>query len=239
MEKVRDTAFGRLSGGERQRLSIALALIGRPRIAILDELTTGLDPRARRATWALIEDIRARGVTILLVTHFMEEAERLCDRVAVIDRGRVVALDSPDALIAAHVARIGSVEHLRVEQPRGRLCGAGQVNALLKTETKLLLREPLLLFWGVVFPLILLTVMGLAGSDPDPELGGLTLVQTYVPVLIAFTFTILGVSALPTALATYRERGVLRGSRPRRCGRGACSARSSRRAPRWRRRPRC
>ena len=114
LEKVRDTAFGKLSGGERQRLSIALALIGRPRIAILDELTTGLDPQARRATWALIEDIRARGVTILLVTHFMEEAERLCDRVAVIDRGRVVALDSPDALIAAHVARIGSVEHLRV-----------------------------------------------------------------------------------------------------------------------------
>jgi ABC-2 type transport system ATP-binding protein len=98
LEKVRDNAFGKLSGGERQRLSIALALIGRPRIAILDELTTGLDPSARRATWALIEDIRARGVTILLVTHFMEEAERLCDRVAVIDRGRVVALDSPDAL---------------------------------------------------------------------------------------------------------------------------------------------
>jgi ABC-2 type transport system ATP-binding protein len=114
LEKVRARAFGKLSGGERQRLSIALALIGRPRIAILDELTTGLDPSARRATWALIEDIRARGVTILLVTHFMEEAERLCDRVAVIDRGRVVALDSPDALIAAHVARIGSVERFRV-----------------------------------------------------------------------------------------------------------------------------
>jgi ABC-2 type transport system ATP-binding protein len=114
LEKVRDSAFGKLSGGERQRLSIALALIGRPRIAILDELTTGLDPSARRATWALIEEIRARGVTILLVTHFMEEAERLCDRVAVIDRGRVVALDSPDALIAAHVARIGSFERMRV-----------------------------------------------------------------------------------------------------------------------------
>jgi ABC-2 type transport system ATP-binding protein len=98
LAKVRNSAFGRLSGGERQRLSIALALIGRPRIAILDELTTGLDPQARRATWALIEDIRARGVTILLVTHFMEEAERLCDRVAVIDRGRVAALDAPAAL---------------------------------------------------------------------------------------------------------------------------------------------
>jgi ABC-2 type transport system ATP-binding protein len=98
LEKVRESPFGKLSGGERQRLSIALALIGRPKIAILDELTTGLDPSARRATWALIEDIRARGVTILLVTHFMEEAERLCDRVAVIDGGRVVALDSPGAL---------------------------------------------------------------------------------------------------------------------------------------------
>ena len=84
------------------------------------------------------------------------------------------------------------------------------MSALLKTEVRLLLREPLLLFWGVLFPLVLLTVMGLAGNDPDPDLGGLTLVQTYVPVLIAFTFTILGVSALPTALATYRERGVLR-----------------------------
>src|SRR3954469_18372820 len=84
------------------------------------------------------------------------------------------------------------------------------MTALLKTETKLLLREPLLLFWGVLFPLVLLTVMGLAGDTPDPDLGGLTLVQTYVPVLIAFTFTILGVSALPTALATYRERGVLK-----------------------------
>jgi ABC-2 type transport system permease protein len=84
------------------------------------------------------------------------------------------------------------------------------MTAVLKTEAKLLLREPLLLFWGVLFPLVLLTVMGLAGDTPDPELGGLTLVQTYVPVLIAFTFTILGVSALPTALATYRERGVLK-----------------------------
>jgi ABC-2 type transport system ATP-binding protein len=94
----RDTPFAKLSGGQRQRLSIALALVGRPRVAVLDELTTGLDPRARRDTWALIEDVRARGVTILLVTHFMEEAERLCDRVAVIDAGRVVATGSPAEL---------------------------------------------------------------------------------------------------------------------------------------------
>ena len=87
-----------LSGGQRQRLSIALALIGRPKIAVLDEMTTGLDPQARRDTWELIEGVRDRGVTILLVTHFMEEAERLCDRVALIDNGRVVALDTPARL---------------------------------------------------------------------------------------------------------------------------------------------
>jgi ABC-2 type transport system ATP-binding protein len=87
-----------LSGGQRQRLSIALALIGRPRIAVLDEMTTGLDPKARRDTWELIEQVRDRGVTIVLVTHFMEEAERLCDRVALIDHGRVVALDTPARL---------------------------------------------------------------------------------------------------------------------------------------------
>jgi ABC-2 type transport system ATP-binding protein len=95
---VLGTRYGKLSGGQAQRLSIALALIGRPRIAVLDELTAGLDPQARRDTWALIERIRDDGVTILLVTHFMEEAERLCDRVALIDAGRVVAIDTPAGL---------------------------------------------------------------------------------------------------------------------------------------------
>ncbi|WP_433648880.1 ABC transporter ATP-binding protein [Micromonospora zamorensis] len=97
----RNTAYKKLSGGQKQRLSIALALVGNPEIAILDELTTGLDPQARRDTWGLIEQVRDSGVTIVLVTHFMEEAERLCDRVAVIDRGRVVALDSPAGLVSA------------------------------------------------------------------------------------------------------------------------------------------
>jgi ABC-2 type transport system ATP-binding protein len=95
------TRFAKLSGGQKQRLSIALALIGDPRIAILDELTTGLDPQARRDTWDLIESIRDRGVTVVLVTHFMAEAERLCDRLAVIDGGRVVALDTPAGLVAS------------------------------------------------------------------------------------------------------------------------------------------
>src|SRR3984957_18834345 len=94
------TPFSRLSGGQRQRLSIALALVGQPEVVVLDELTTGLDPQARRDTWALVEGVRARGATVLLVTHFMEEAERLCDRVAVVDAGRIVALDTPSALAA-------------------------------------------------------------------------------------------------------------------------------------------
>jgi ABC-2 type transport system ATP-binding protein len=96
----RRSYYRSLSGGQQQRLSVALALVGAPKIAVLDEMTTGLDPQARRDAWGLIEGIRDRGVTILLVTHFMEEAERLCDRVALIDHGRVVALDSPAGLTA-------------------------------------------------------------------------------------------------------------------------------------------
>ncbi|GIJ07531.1 ABC transporter ATP-binding protein [Micromonospora andamanensis] len=103
LDSKRNTPYDKLSGGQKQRLSVALALVGNPRIAILDELTTGLDPQARRDTWDLIERIRDRGVTILLVTHFMEEAERLCDRLAVIDKGRVVALDTPAGLVSAVV----------------------------------------------------------------------------------------------------------------------------------------
>jgi ABC-2 type transport system ATP-binding protein len=96
--------FQDLSGGQQQRLSIALALVGRPRVAILDELSTGLDPRARREVWELVRDLRAEGTTILLVTHAMEEAQQLCDRIAIIDGGRLRALDTPDGLIAGATA---------------------------------------------------------------------------------------------------------------------------------------
>ncbi len=109
LESKLGTQFRRLSGGQKQRLSIALALLGNPKVAVLDELTTGLDPQARRDVWGLVEGIRARGVTILLVTHFMEEAERLCDRLAVIDAGQVVAVDSPAGL----VARVDDQQRLR------------------------------------------------------------------------------------------------------------------------------
>jgi ABC-2 type transport system ATP-binding protein len=104
LAEQRNMSYSKLSGGQKQRLSIALALVGGPEVAILDELTTGLDPHARRETWDLIEQMRDRGVTVVLVTHFMEEAERLCDRVAVVDAGRVVALDTPTGLVTRAVA---------------------------------------------------------------------------------------------------------------------------------------
>jgi ABC-2 type transport system ATP-binding protein len=100
LAEVLRSYYRSLSGGQQQRLSVVLALIGAPQIAVLDEMTTGLDPQARRDAWALIERVRDRGTTILLVTHFMEEAGRLCDRVALIDSGRIVALDTPAGLAA-------------------------------------------------------------------------------------------------------------------------------------------
>lgn len=97
--EFRDRRFGKLSSGQRQRLIIALALVGNPRVAFFDEVTTGLDPQARRATWQLIKQIRAAGVTVVLVSHFMDEVEELCNRVAVFNQGRIVALDTPAKLI--------------------------------------------------------------------------------------------------------------------------------------------
>jgi ABC-2 type transport system ATP-binding protein len=98
----RDAWFMTLSGGQKQRLFIALALVNDPELVFLDELTTGLDPQARRAIWDLVRGIRARGKTVFLTTHLMEEAERLCDRVAIIEHGRIIDIDAPERLIARH-----------------------------------------------------------------------------------------------------------------------------------------
>ena len=102
----RNASFGSLSGGQRQRLFVALALVNNPKLVFLDEMTTGLDPAARRTAWDLVRQIRDRGATVVLVTHFMEEAEQLCDRVAVIDRGQIVALNSPQGLVNAYASQI-------------------------------------------------------------------------------------------------------------------------------------
>ena len=100
LTEKQNTPFGSLSGGQQQRLFIALALINNPEVVVLDELTSGLDPQARRATWELIRQIRERGTTVVLVTHFMDEAETLCDRVALVDDKTIVAMDTPQKLIA-------------------------------------------------------------------------------------------------------------------------------------------
>lgn len=147
----RDTAFADLSGGLRQRLFVALAFVNAPELVFLDELTQGLDPQARRLTWDLIREIREQGTTVVLVTHFMDEAEHLCDRVAIVDHGRVVALDAPQALIDASdlpsrvrfstdradldwLSGIPVVEHVRRSGPQYEVEGHGPVLALVAAE---------------------------------------------------------------------------------------------------------
>jgi ABC-2 type transport system ATP-binding protein len=109
----RHSRVGGLSGGQKQRLAVACALVGNPQLLFLDEPTTGLDPQSRRQLWELIEKFQAEGRTIVLTTHYMEEAERLCDRVAIVDHGRVIALGSPGELIDAL-----DVSHLPPPEPR-------------------------------------------------------------------------------------------------------------------------
>jgi ABC-2 type transport system ATP-binding protein len=144
----RRASFSALSGGQRQRLFIALALVNNPKIVFLDEMTTGLDPAARRVAWELIRSIRERGTTVVLVTHFMEEAEKLCDRVAIVDRGRLVATDSPQGLVAAlagevrvvftatgpDLAWLEQVPHVKAvlrNGPRVEVTGSGPVLAMV------------------------------------------------------------------------------------------------------------
>jgi ABC-2 type transport system ATP-binding protein len=106
-EKAR-SYVGKLSGGQKQRLAVACALVGNPDLLFLDEPTTGLDPQSRRQLWDILRDFRAQGKTIMLTTHYMDEAERLCDRVAIVDHGKVIALDTPNGLIA----RLGGEHHI-------------------------------------------------------------------------------------------------------------------------------
>ena len=136
----RNAWFMTLSGGQKQRLFIALALINDPELVFLDELTTGLDPQARRAIWDLVRGIRERGKTVFMTTHLMEEAERLCDRVAVIDHGRIVDVDSPSGLVRRHCPE-------RIVALTTDACGAGEkfeaiprVDAVAAQEFRLTIR---------------------------------------------------------------------------------------------------
>jgi ABC-2 type transport system ATP-binding protein len=144
----RNASFSSLSGGQRQRLFVALALVNEPEVVFLDEMTTGLDPAARRVAWDLVAAIRERGTTVVLVTHFMDEAERLCDRLAILNAGRVVAMGRPQQLIDEHAPQVlvrfssdhaelgflGELEHVdRVEREghRVEVSGTGPALALV------------------------------------------------------------------------------------------------------------
>jgi ABC-2 type transport system ATP-binding protein len=148
LAEKRKASFSSLSGGQRQRLFIALALVNNPRVVFLDEMTTGLDPAARRVAWDLIRAIRERGTTVVLVTHFMDEAENLCDRVAIVDRGKIIASDSPQGLITRHAGevrvifttsesdlswleKVDGVKKMSVSGPRAEVTGSGPVLALV------------------------------------------------------------------------------------------------------------
>jgi ABC-2 type transport system ATP-binding protein len=151
LEDQRAQAFDSLSGGQRQRLFIALAFVNSPEVVFLDELTQGLDPQARRSTWELIREIRRGGTTVVLVTHFMDEAEHLCDRVAVVDKGKVVALDTPQRLIdglglpsvvrfttsepdLGWLEKLDAVESLARQGETVEIRGTGPVLALVASE---------------------------------------------------------------------------------------------------------
>lgn len=123
LRKVARNPYRRLSGGEKQRLALALALVGRPAVAFLDEPTAGLDPQARRATWDVIANLRAAGVSVLLTTHYLEEAERLADHVVIIDRGRVLTAGTPAELTSGREGRLSfhAREGLDVDDLVGRL----------------------------------------------------------------------------------------------------------------------
>ena len=132
----RKASFHSLSGGQRQRLFVALALVNGPEVVFLDEMTTGLDPAARRVAWELMRQVRDMGTTVVLVTHFMEEAERLCDRIAVMDAGRIVAEGTPQQLVADHARYVTVVFSTDVEDlgwlaevPRRRLACRGTARA--------------------------------------------------------------------------------------------------------------
>ena len=138
LEAKRGAQFRTLSGGQQQRLFLALALVGNPELVFFDEITTGLDPAARRQTSELVRRVRAAGVTVVLVSHLMDEVEELCDRVAILGRGRVVALDTPTALIN----RSGSEQRLRFRPvgalPAGRLDRLPGVRAVERSGSQVL-----------------------------------------------------------------------------------------------------
>ena len=138
LAEKRNAPFAKLSGGQKQRLFIALALLNRPELVFFDELTTGLDPQARRGMWDLVQDIRREGATVFLTTHFMEEAERLCDRVLIMDHGCIMALDTPEALVGSLGVEKRLVFSLPEEQELPSMEGLAAVSRVERSGTRVI-----------------------------------------------------------------------------------------------------
>jgi ABC-2 type transport system ATP-binding protein len=140
LTEKRNAWFMTLSGGQKQRLFIALALINDPEVVFLDELTTGLDPQARRTIWELVRAIRQRGKTVFLTTHLMEEAERLCDRVAVIEHGRIIDIDQPQRLVDRHCPERSVTLATADENAAGCFARIPRVESVAKEESRFTIR---------------------------------------------------------------------------------------------------
>jgi ABC-2 type transport system ATP-binding protein len=140
LTEKRNAWFMNLSGGQKQRLFIALALINDPEVVFLDELTTGLDPQSRRAIWDLVRGIRERGKTVFLTTHLMEEAERLCDRVAIIEHGRIIDIDRPESLVRRHCPERTVVLATDDQSAAERFRGIPRVEAVTCSDSQLTIR---------------------------------------------------------------------------------------------------
>jgi ABC-2 type transport system ATP-binding protein len=140
LAEKRNAWFMTLSGGQKQRLFIALALINDPELVFLDELTTGLDPQSRHAIWELVRGIRARGKTVFLTTHLMEEAERLCDRVAIIEHGRIIDIDTPERLVTKYCPERSVI--LTADDPKAEDCfrKISRVEEVIRKENRFTIR---------------------------------------------------------------------------------------------------
>ena len=169
LQESRDILFRNLSGGQQQRLSVALAFVNDPEIIVLDEPTTGLDPQARRAMWEVIETFRSSGKTVLLTTHYMEEAQRLCDRVAIMDYGKIIALSSPQHLIESNIKE--SAIQFKIKEYPG-----DQVLAGLPYVTKVIKEGDDIVVYTANIPAVISELLDLA-SQRSTELSELSVRQ--------------------------------------------------------------
>ena len=169
LQESRDILFRNLSGGQQQRLSVALAFVNDPEIIVLDEPTTGLDPQARRAMWEVIENFRNSGKTVLLTTHYMEEAQRLCDRIAIMDYGKIIALSSPQQLIESNIKE-NAIQFKMKEYP------GDQVLASLPDVTKVIKAGDDIVIYTSNIPTAIAGLLGLA-SQRSTELSELSVRQ--------------------------------------------------------------